>query len=106
MRNRDEFAQGGNGLCHTNPTPYVQHRLFSVGNHLPRLFHRGVRECIVAFNGGEVRFQIAQSNLDIFRDINQNRSRATRVCHLKRLCHHTRQLFQRLNEEAVFGAGQ
>ena len=106
LRCRDKFAQGRNRLRHTYATTNVQHRLFGLHHHLTRLFHLCMRERIIAFHGREMRFQIAECNLDIFRDINQNRARTARAGNLERFGHHPRQLFERLNEEAVFGAGQ
>ena len=106
LRCCDKFAQGWNGLRHAYATADVHHRLFRLGQHLTGLFNFRFRKGIVAFNGREVRFQIAESHLDIFRDINQNRTGTTGVCHVERFCHYARQLFQRLDEEAVFGAGQ
>lgn len=85
---------------------YIQHRLFRLRQHLASLFNLRMGKHVVAFNGGEVRFQIAEYNLNIFRDIYQNRTRTARAGNLERFGHHARQLFERLNEEAVFGAGK
>ena len=65
-----------------------------------------MRKRVVVSNGGEVRLQFAVCDLDIFRDIDQNRTRATGAGNLECFCHYARQLFQRLNEKTVFGAGQ
>ena len=106
LRGCNERAKRRNSLRHAHTTAYVQHRLFGLRHHLTRLFHLCMRERIIAFHGREMRLQIAECNLDIFRDINQNRARTARAGNLERFGHHPRQLFERLNEEAVFGAGQ
>lgn len=74
MRYCDKFAQGRNGLRHAHAAAYIQHRLFRLRQHLASLFNLRMGKHVVAFNGGEVRFQIAECNLNIFRDIYQNRA--------------------------------
>ncbi|VAL70733.1 Uncharacterised protein [Enterobacter kobei] len=106
LRYRDKFTQGRHGLRHADTPADVQHRLFRLRQHLARLFNLCMRERIVAFHGGEVRFQFAECNLDIFRDIHQNGARAARARHFERFGHYARQLIQRLDKEAVLGAGQ
>ena len=106
MRYCDKFAQGRNSLRHAHAAAYIQHRLFRLRQHLASLFNLRMGKHVIAFHGREMRLQIAECNLDIFRDIHQNRARTARAGNLERFGHHARQLFERLNEEAVFGAGK
>ena len=94
LRYRNKFTQGGNGLRHAYATANVQHRLFRLHQHLARLFNFRMRKGVVASNGGEVRLQFAVCDLDIFRDIDQNRTRATGAGNLECFRHYARQLFQ------------
>ncbi|MNP79718.1 hypothetical protein D3C76_1776270 [compost metagenome] len=75
MGGRDKFAQGRNRLRHPHAAADIEHRFLRVGQHLAGFADFGKRERIVILNGGEVRLQIAQRNLNIFWDINQNRAR-------------------------------
>ena len=53
-----------------------------------------MRKRVVVSNGGEVRLQFAVCDLDIFRDIDQNRTRAAGAGNLECFRHYARQLFQ------------
>ncbi|CNV01455.1 Uncharacterised protein [Salmonella enterica subsp. enterica serovar Bovismorbificans] len=106
MRYRDKFTQRRNCLRHTNTTADVQHGFFRLFQHLARLFRISLRESRFVINGSKPGFQLTAGQLDIFRDIHQNRARTASVGDFKSLRHDARQLCQRLHQEAVFGTGQ
>ena len=70
-----KFAQRRYRLRHSHAAADIQHRFMRLRQHLLGLRHFGVRESIVAFYGGEERFQIALCHLHVLRNVDQNRAR-------------------------------
>ncbi|MNN35056.1 hypothetical protein D3C81_1488940 [compost metagenome] len=56
LRCSDKLAQRGNRLCHPHSAPHIQHRLLRLGQHLASQFNFHLREKVIIFDGGEVRF--------------------------------------------------
>jgi hypothetical protein len=106
LRNGEKFAQRRYRLRHAHAAANVQHRLLRLSQHLQSLFDFRMRKINVVGYHGEMRIEIALSQLDIFGISTSTGTWTAGVCHLESFSNDARQLFQRLHEETVLGAGQ